>query len=564
MAPAGGEKNKDEGFVLLEETEAIEAKMQQQQQQQQSRLEGEAPVVEYELASFRRTLSSACEDDTVYSDEDENEVDLDDLSLEDMPTDLQGLCRRLRAQSLALAAEESKQANKGKEKGKGEGEAEEETSEKEQEERRRRRRERRQQERRRLQLKQAQEEGRGIHGFLRFAWPIGTRELLFWALLVVFMTTLVSLSGGQHTRAVVNTTVGRGGGGRGTCVMGGGREGGMIPTPLFVFDDVATAVAAAAAFQQHCPSSLPSYQQQGGTNEMHNLSPYTEIALLQGQLRAQVSLAEDREEELKWTRVQQQQLERKVEVLSKTVEGLQLELCLARRGGREGGKEGGEEVEVEKEGLLTLNVVPEVCTVKEGGREGMREGVWWWGANWNGYVARAREAVMSLKEGGSEGGVGYPTITILPGRFSVLGEEEGEEEEEQEEWWSDEETDDEWWSDEEDDSDWSDEEEDEDEDEDEDDFWWSDAEWEDEDEDEREEGEEVLPTSPPMSPFVKPVTAQWWDEMASGGREGGRGACHTACAAPHWFAASQKRGGRVEGMVETEGMCAVQSGWAFF
>jgi hypothetical protein len=133
MAPAGGEKNKDEGFVLLEEAETIEAKMQQQQrQQQQGRLEGESPVVEYELASFRRTLSSACEDDTLYSDEDENEVDLDDLSLEDMPTDLQGLCRRLRAQSLALAAEESKKANKGK----GEGDDENTTtSEEEQEER---------------------------------------------------------------------------------------------------------------------------------------------------------------------------------------------------------------------------------------------------------------------------------------------------------------------------------------------------------------------------------------------------------------------------------------------
>eukprot|EP00624_Nannochloropsis_granulata_P003690 evm.model.NODE_28648_length_9314_cov_31.998281.1 len=84
MAPAGGEKNSNEGFVLLEETEAIEAKMQQQQQQQGR--EGEAPVVEYELASFRHTLSSAGEDDTIYSDEDD--VDLDDLSLEDMPTDL--------------------------------------------------------------------------------------------------------------------------------------------------------------------------------------------------------------------------------------------------------------------------------------------------------------------------------------------------------------------------------------------------------------------------------------------------------------------------------------------
>jgi len=534
MAPAGGEKKSNEGFVLLEETEAIEAKIRQQQQQQ-GRVEGEAPVVEYELASFRRTISSAGEDDTVYSDEDD--VGLDDLSLEDMPTDLQVLCRHLRAESLALAAEESKQATDGKGEVKGDGNST--TTKKEQDERRRRRRERRRQERRRL-LKHAEEEGRGIHGFLLFAWPIGTRELLFWALLVVFMTTLITLSEGQHTRAV-NTTVTRGArgvGGRGTDALGG--EGGQGATPLFVFDNVATAVAAAASFQQHYPSFLPTYE--GGRQAHSSLSPYTEIALLKGQLRAQASLTRDREEELKWMRVQQQQLEgkaqelawsrmqqqqleEKVEALSRALE--EKELCLARRGGKEEGIEGKEE----KEEPMTLNVVPEVRTVKVEGSAEEGEWMWWWGSDRNEHKTRAREAMASSKEGGREEGFGRPTVTISPGVFTTRREKK---EKEDEEWWNDWESGDDWWSEEEDDGYWE-------------------EEVEEEEEEEEEEGEEE--------------GGFWWSDAVlkkEGIKDVEEKICLAACGVPDRFQATTKKRGRGRELVEAEGVCAVQSVFGFF
>ena len=276
MPPAGG----DEGFVLLEGKDTISTEMQAAAQGPAD----PAPVVEYELASFRRTLSNLSSSASIKEEDvgvDEDEEEEGEEELRGMPKDLKGICRFLRKQAAGGAATVE--------------------TEEEQEERRRRRAARRLQQ----QQEQLKKGPRGIHGFLCFAWPIGTRELLFWVLLTVFMTTLVTLGGGR-TRAgprsssdsPLSSSSSSSSSPLGTCPAS------TSPTPMYHHDvapETTTSTAKPAARPR--PTHPPT------------LSPYTELSLLRAQLRAENLLAHDREHELAWLRATQDELATEVDSL---------------------------------------------------------------------------------------------------------------------------------------------------------------------------------------------------------------------------------------------------------
>jgi len=440
MAPAGSEGCKEEDFVLLDKSEAVSAQLQDDSLARG----GSARVVEYELASFRRTLSSIT-DDASYArrgnedfETEGNEEDTDDLSLEDMPEDLRGLCRRLRAQSRALDAEERRETGtvlgeggSGLKDNEGVGDWGQGES-----------RRRRQQVRRR----HPQAEACLFEALWRFSWPLGTRDILIGALLVVFMTTLISLSGGRHTRAVPLAANRR------------GSEGERSAPPLYVFDDVASAVATAAAFPGHC-ASWAFQSARSHAHEKASSPPLpVKISLLEGRVRALVSMVGDLEKEVAWRKALQEGLEREVEGWEKKARNLEAELRLAREsmeGGREGGREG-----AGRDERVRLTVVPEVHTIKEGGDEEERaetrapERAYWWGSevlNWGSDNSLPRGLTTGLKEGGREGGregggAAVPSPDICPCDVWEMSmcTDEGDWEVEEWEWWS--EDDEEWWS----------------------------------------------------------------------------------------------------------------------